>query len=100
MDLPSKFVSQVRLRLSRNIRPFPFVSILNKEGLYEIQSILTNQIGQRIPDWDFIDLSTLEKEEREEVIETRGLWIPDVCYIFLLFKIILILQFRIELYDY
>jgi len=78
VDLPSKFVRQVRLRLSRNIRPYPFVSILRRESLIEIQSYLAKHVESKVPNWDFINLDGLEKEERDELVETRGVWIPEV----------------------
>lgn len=37
VDLPSKFIHQVRVRVSRNLRPFPFIPIMKREDLTEIQ---------------------------------------------------------------
>jgi protein-arginine kinase len=68
----------VRIRLSRNIRPYPFVSILRRDSLIDIQSFLAKQIELRVPHWEVITLEGLEKEERDELVEARGLWIPEV----------------------
>lgn len=75
VDLPSKFVIQVRVRVSRNIRPFPFIPIMKREELYEVQKIVKRIYAGEELEW--YDLEGLEKNEREELAEEKGVWFPD-----------------------
>lgn len=67
----------MRIRLSRNIRPYPFVSILNREGLQEIEQRLKKHIEGKV-EWDCVQLENLEKEEREELVEKRNIVLMEV----------------------
>ena len=80
VDLPSKFIQQVRLRVSRNIRPFPFIPIMKREELYEIQKIV-RKVFRGHDQMEWFDLEALEKDQREELGEDRGVWFPEVHYI-------------------
>lgn len=75
VDLPSKFIQCVRVRASRNIRPFPFVPIIRKEELYEVEKIVKRVYAGEEYEW--YDLESLEKHEREELQEEKGVWFPD-----------------------
>ncbi|ODM97213.1 Arginine kinase [Orchesella cincta] len=75
VDLPSKFVQLVRVRVSRNIRPFAFIPIMKREHLYEIQKLIRRVFESEQFEW--FDLETLEKDERDEVVENRSVWFPE-----------------------
>ena len=72
MDIPSKFLTQVRIRVSRNIRPFPFVPQMKKEDLVRVSNLLkTVQLN-----WPCFDVEGLEKDVLEEL--KQKCWMPEV----------------------
>jgi hypothetical protein len=74
VDIAAKFIKQVRLRLSRNFCPFPFVSFLNKEGLAEVSrvvdGVIKNELEKDDAVWERVDWERVvnDVELREELI--------------------------------
>ena len=76
VDIPSKFVSQVRLRLSRNIQPFPFLPLMKMEELYEVERMIrfadkSDSVLIRT------NLEDLDRDKRK-ILESRDFWFPKV----------------------
>ena len=76
VDVPSKFVSKVRLRLSRNIQPFPFLPLMKMEELYEVERIV--RFADKSDSITFTtNLEDLDRDKRK-ILESRGFYFPKV----------------------
>lgn len=82
VDVAAKFVREVRVRISRNIRPYPFIALLRKEGLDEVGERVEKCLRGKFESWErvewegLINGGQLLKEEREE--SGRGVVVMEV----------------------
>lgn len=79
VDIPSKFVKQVRLRLSRNVIPYPFLPIMTLEELYNVEKLITIQDFSSMA-MSRTSLEDLDREQRA-LLESKGFWFPQVLYL-------------------
>ncbi|CAG7786322.1 unnamed protein product [Allacma fusca] len=75
VDVPSKFVTQVRLQLSRNIQPFSFLPLMKVDDLFEVEKIIrTAEKAHESLERTYLE--DLDREKRKQ-LESKGFWFPQ-----------------------